>query len=515
MKAGPRRQGDRGAASLEYAGALLVVVLVIASLITFATPIGAQIQAKICQALGANCGTAAAEARARALGIKCVVGRSSDKMNINASAEVRVERTDQGSSTAYGDGTGQVVLVQGAGVGDDESSALGDYAAAKFKITGNADVGLVYRFPTGYGGSRAADSFLADRRDATHTVAEILLPPGTQALDEGGHRIANWVGDHFSDDILGPFGLGPSKAEKEARTRQQAAQTADAVQVSLSIQGSAGVDAGAGVSRRTNNADGSTSDSELQAPLAGNVTLNGSVTGTMTVPLHLDGPDKVAALFTGELSGDVTGSGSIGGLGPIPPFLNGSFNAGAKGSYTVAFDEHGNPSTLILTTETALGASGGLNPRSYDSGKGKAGAQAAVKGSGITTTTQVLDLNSKTPQGQANLAAFNDFFDVNGVSANGYTGKVVTPKALRNGTGPVAAAELVSQWSELSQRLSADAFTTTATYAESTNEYGGDIKVAGVGVGGSYSDTIRRLQTAAAHDNRYGLDIQLASCPGS
>jgi hypothetical protein len=505
-----RSRADGGAASLEYAGSLFVVGLIVASLVAVATPIGDAIKVEICKALGVSCGSAAAQQRAKDLGIKCIVSKVDNKLNINGSLEARVERTDKGGATSFGDGSGQVVLTQGAGIGDDESTELGDFAAAKFKVTGNGDVGLVYKFPTDYGGSQSATAFLNDKRDITHTVAEILLPPGTQALEDGTHRALNAAGNFIQDDVLSPFGLGPSDADRQARDRQQRAQTADAVQVSLSIQGSAGVDAGAGVKRKTNNADGTTSQNELQAPASANVTLNGALTGTMTVPLHTDGPDAVSASFTGELSGDLSGNVSIGGLGPIPPFLNASGTVGGKGSYTVSFDQNGNPTALTITTETQAGYGYSFQPKVYDQG---AKAKAGAKNNGIQFQTQVLDLHTDTPAGAANRAAFDQAFDVVGASFAGHTAKIVTPKALRTGgTGTIDAVRLVQDWSALQQRLSADAFTTTATYTESTTEYGGDAKVAGVGLGGTYSDTSRQLQSASLHDNRYGVDVQLATC---
>jgi|tagenome__1003787_1003787.scaffolds.fasta_scaffold20977687_2 hypothetical protein len=505
------RTGDDGAASLEYAGSLFVVVLLISSLVLGATPIGAAIKGRICAALGAACGTYGAEQRAKDLGIKCVVSKADDKMNINASVELRGERTDKGSSTSYGDGTGQVVLSQGVGVGYDASSELGDYAAAKFKVTANGDAGLVYKFPTEYGGSTAADDFLAGRRDATHTTAEILLPPGTQALEEGAHRAWNGTKNWVQDDVLGFFGHGPGPAEREARDRQQRAGTADAVQVAISLQGSAGVDAGAGVKRKTNNADGSTSEAELRAPASANVTANAALTGTITIPLHTDGPDAISASFTGEISGDLSGNVTLGGAKVIPPFLNASGIVGGKGSYTVGFDAQGNPTSLTITTETQAGYGYALNPKAYDK---KTKAKTGGKNNAITTTTQMLDLKPGTPEGNANLAAFNDAFDVVGGNFGGHTAKIVIPKAMRTAPGQVIdPIKLATSWAGLQQRLGADAFTVTTESGEHTTEYGGDIKVAGVGLGGTYSDTSRQLISSTLHDNRYGVDLQVASCP--
>ena len=50
---------DSGAASLEYAGVLFVVVLLVGGVIGQATPVGGAIKSKICQALGVNCGAVA------------------------------------------------------------------------------------------------------------------------------------------------------------------------------------------------------------------------------------------------------------------------------------------------------------------------------------------------------------------------------------------------------------------------------------------------------------------------
>ena len=50
---------DRGAGTVEYLGVILLVVAVVASLLMSATPVGQNIAAKICEALGTTCGTPA------------------------------------------------------------------------------------------------------------------------------------------------------------------------------------------------------------------------------------------------------------------------------------------------------------------------------------------------------------------------------------------------------------------------------------------------------------------------
>ena len=60
-----RLRGDEGAGSVEYIGAILVVVAIIGSVTVSVTPVGNTIMAEICAAFGAECGAGVVVAEPR------------------------------------------------------------------------------------------------------------------------------------------------------------------------------------------------------------------------------------------------------------------------------------------------------------------------------------------------------------------------------------------------------------------------------------------------------------------
>lgn len=509
---GRRVRGDDGAASLEYAGSLLVIVLVIGSLLVYATPIGAAIQARICAAVGAVCGSAAAEQRALDLGVKCTVSRTNRDLGYNVAVRgVRGERQDTDGITAFGDGSSTVAMTQGSGVGvDGSNSAGGRGVEVTGKATVNGDLGYVYSFPQDLGGAEAAQHFLDDERGGLGQSVDIVVP-GAQTLDEGVTRVVDGAGNFIEDRLLTPLGQGPSAQERAAREREQRASTADAITVTLSVQGSAGVNVGAGVPVRGPNgeAPGTAGAGKAEGPLNAAVSLKVVVKGQSTVGLTTGHSESVAASFQGTAQVDaelgvVLGLPGDVGQQDIPPFLSFAGQGGATGMYKVVYDEDGSPSQLVLTHEYKYGAQGGIAPPKLGSKEVKVGVKDGA--AAVTERTVILDLDSSTDAGRANRAAFDDMFAVVGVSLEGRTAKVAVPDT-------TDFARFLGGWAAMSERIDQDGFIVDASYEETRSADDLGFKVAGTGLGGQRSSTTRQLTQASLFDNRNGgTEVSLASC---
>jgi hypothetical protein len=513
MRLAPRRpSGDTGAASLEYAGVLFLVGAVIASLLLFATPIGAAIQERLCAAVGAVCGSAAAEQRAEELGVKCTVARTNRDLGYDvAVAGYRGERKDTDGITTFGDGTSVVTMTQGSGAGVDGSSGTrGGGVGVNAKATVNGDLGYVYSFPAELGGPAAAERFLGRERDGLGQAIDIVVP-GMQTLDEGATRVVDGAGNFVEDRILSPIGMGPSAQERAERERRQRAETADAVTVSLSVQGSAGVNVGAGTPARgpQGQAPGTPGAGTTEGPLAAGVQVKVVVKGTSTIGLTTGRSDSVSSSFTGSASAGVDLNVLLGlpgdvGQRDIPPFLTVAGQASAAGSYKVVFDKDGNPSQLVLAYDYGLGGKAGLTPPKLGSREVKVGLNSG--GGTVTERTVILDLDRSTPEGRANHAAFDRMFAVVGVDAGGRTAKVAVPDT-------TDIAGFFAGWAAMNDRIDRDGFIVDASYSENKRADDVGAKFLGTGLGGNRSTTTRRLEDASLFDNRFGgTEVALASC---
>lgn len=492
-----RARSDEGAATLEYAGVLFVVVLVVGSLVGFATPIGSALRTKICEALSASCRDVAGDQRAEQLDVPCVTNQTDRTLGYNVSVEfVRGDRLDTDQIAVNADGSAQVKVSQGGGVGleaskEGKTGGGGADLEAKARISANGDLAYVYNFPTDYGGAKTAQQFIDNRRGGLDRAVDIVVP-GAQTVREGATAANNWTTDRV-DDVLGLIGQGPSKQEQAQREAAQRAGTADAVEVSLSLQGEAGVSADGGIAK-------------------GEVGLEGEVKGTAAAALTTDGPDKASTSFTGSAQYALTGEATLGladeaGGTVLPPILNIGGEYGSQVSYQVEFDADGNPTKLVLATETTAQGNLGLAPSA--GGKPTSGGVKAVGNSGsITLTTSTLDLTG--PQNAANRAAFDQVFTTYGVSAGDYQVRVADIRLQGIPT-------MVSTWSGLQQRVDADAYEATYHYDASGSAISGEgeteIKVAGYGVGGQLTSDQRQLTDAVGRDNRTGgVEQSLATC---
>lgn len=500
--------GDGGAASLEYAGFLAVIVMVIGALTASVTPVGDAIKVRICAALDVACGSAAAEERAEDLNIRCIVSNRDRNLGFNGSyAGIRVDRKDTDTLTEYGDGTGLVVMSQGGGAGVDGSTGFTSAGSINAQATVNSDLGYVYSFPTDYGGAEAASDFIGSERGGVGQAVDIVVP-GAQTIDEGLTRGVNGTRNLVEDYPMSWVGLGPSAEERAARDRSQRAGTADAVRISLSTQGAVGLDFGAGVKKK--GADGESET--LGGPVNANASLKVEVRGASTVGLHSGEADSVASSFTGSARIDAEAGIGLGlpatesGGTDIPPFLNLSGQAGAAGSYVVVFDENGEPASLVIKGEYYYGGQAQFKPPKIGGQEFKFAAGA--RGASVTERSLTLDLDTSTPEGRLNREAFDDAFTVGSVSAGGSTGAVAVPNVL-------TASQVAQWWPQLSDRLDADAFIVDSTYSQEGDDGEIGAKVAGTGLGGTKGETSRQLLDATSFDNRNGgVEVALASCGG-
>ncbi|WP_426562808.1 hypothetical protein ACPPVT_18405 [Angustibacter sp. McL0619] len=488
------RRGDDGAATVEYAGVIFVVVALLLTFVTLVSPVGYAIMAKICEAMGGSCANLGPDARAKDLKIPCVFKQTDRTLGYNVNVEfVRGERKDTDQIKTNADGTASVTLTQGSGIGlEAAKSTTGKGADAKARITANGDLGYVYNFPAGYGGKHAAQGFLDDRRDGANQAIDIVVP-GAQTIREGANQAGNAISDGW-DWATGELGFGPSDEEKAAKERAQAAGTPDAVQVSLSLQGNAGVTLDGGI-------------------VKANGEVNGQVKGTAVVSLNQDGPDKSSSSFMGSAQFDLKGDVTLGipgdprqGTPDIPPILNLNGAYGQTVSYQVVFDENGDPKMLVLSHETRTKAGIGVNPPKIG-GTVKGGGKATADSGTITLETTTLDLRDAD-----NRAAFDSFFITYGIDAGSVHAKVADIPL----DGGISG--LTDRWAPLQARLDADGFEATYVYdttgdALSANAGENSFKAGGWGVGGENTTSGRELVSAVARDNRFGgAEVPLATC---
>jgi hypothetical protein len=496
---------DRGAASLEYAGVMFVVVGLVAAVAGGATPAGQAIAAKICQALGGNCAspTRTAEDRAKSLGVKCVIARREGELGINVVVEgVRGERTESGSVTEFGDGSGQVVINQSGGVGLEASHGLSPVAGGEVKAVVAGDVGLLYKVPPEFGGADRARALYDEQRSGLANGVHLLLPVGARALEDAGGRVINDGLDVAEDGLRDLVGQPLSPGERAARTRDRQVTTADAIQIEVSVQAEASASVGDGVKRKVPQPDGKTKDERVNAPVAAKGALKGTVKGTVTIPYGTGQPDSVPASFSAEVS--AAADGELG----IPFLINEHGGVGGKVKYNVIFDAQGQPTRLTISKEVSSRSGEGVKAR-VGSQKGGLKDRTAE----ITDTTSILDLDPTTPEGRANREAFDRVFAVTGVSTGGFNAAIAVPRALTGAvTDPVQSVEDAAA---LGKRFDQDGIVVRTTTDE--HEDAGDVDVKAVSTGGGFKFGAKdqKLTSATVRDNRNGgAEVQLASCTG-
>ena len=503
-----RRLGaDDGAASLEYAGVLALVGMVVMSLVLAATPIGGALKSRICAALGASCGNTAAQDRYDAL-TKCVLTRSDRTLAYGGNVRIfNIDRKDSDRLTVNADGSASITLTQssagGVGLsgktikrgGKDTPFSLD----AKIQVVG--DVAYVYNVPKDWGGEEAAQHLLDDNAGTFDRYGNLVLGPWATSAREAANRAVDGIktGWRWALDKTGIS--HESDADRAARERAESLSQADAIQVSLGLQGSAGVSADGGI-------------------VKGTASGTASAKGTVQVSLNGSGDDKATSNFTATVDVKGTLEGVVGwpgdgrpGQAPtadIPPFLQGALIGGATWSYKVEYDSDGNPAKLTLTTETSGQVSGGLKPPKLGVGSngtsvnGKAGASVGS----AHVQDVVLDLTD--PE---NRAAFDGLFLTYGVGVGDHRAQVSQMRTYD-------FANMMAKAQALQDRVQASAIVAEYDYDLSGTNIGagGQSKPSGVdfviaGVNWEDSSLRRALTSATGYDmSQGGLQFQIAGC---
>jgi len=157
----PHLRDDRGAGSVEYLGAILLVVAVVGSLLLSATPIGNAVAARLCEALGTTCGTTTSQtADARKPDAPCVVDSTTETRALGVTVVVDVDGGGQLITEKLSDGTTRVTLQGegsggiGVGVGGGvevtvDDSVYGASLQASASASAVAAGGTTWDFPAG------------------------------------------------------------------------------------------------------------------------------------------------------------------------------------------------------------------------------------------------------------------------------------------------------------------------------------------------------------------------------
>lgn len=506
------KRSERGAASLEYAGILFVVIALIGGVTANITPVGEHIKARICAAVGATCSVEDQRQRANDLP-KCVVSREDRTLGYGADVRIfNANRTDGDNVTVNADGSASFTTTQGsaAGVGlknkkVKEGSSVDPSVDAKAQVSG--DVTYVYNVPEEWGGGDTATQFRDDRNSTLGRYSRLIVGPAATTIDEGVTRLSNTVGGWIRSGKNFVTGDEESDEEREARETEESLNEADAIKAQIGIQGSASLSI----------------KPDESAELSGSV--KGSLKGEVTIPLNTSGPDAATASFTASVNGEGELAALLGipadelrGTDAIPPFLNLAVGGGKKFSYTVTYDEDGNPTKLTMQVDTTTALTGGVQAKGATGNtSGKAGASANA--GNLTTEQTILDLT--VPE---NREAFDAVFDTYGTGVAGHQARVSAPRALISPIYTIATLdEQIDAMNQLQDRIDRDAFEVRYEYETdgsgltaggTAKEDGLDLAVAGVSWENSSKTT--ELVSAAAHDNRYpGAEVELTSgCGG-
>jgi len=195
---------DTGAASVEYAGVLFVVVAVVASIVLAASPVGGTIMAKICEAFGASCpvpGSLDADGD-RVPDKACTLDK--DDQNIDASVSIAfidlgadgtmsVERMSDGTYKVTVGGKAGAAAVASAGEAKG-GLKIGDYGG-EIALSAEASAGLFAGAGVEYefGSKKEADAFTkyVHRTIAKNGVKSVGVSPAVGL----GVDAASWLID--------------------------------------------------------------------------------------------------------------------------------------------------------------------------------------------------------------------------------------------------------------------------------------------------------------------------------
>ena len=222
------RDDDRGAATVEYAGVMFVVVAVVTALIVGSTPVGGTIMAKICDAFGASCGAPGSldadgdrvpdrECTLQTDGTQLSAGVDIAFINIGESGEMTVEKMSDGTYkvTLGGEVGAAAALSAGKAYGSLQIGEYGASLGAEAKVSAGVfgGAGVEYTFDN-----------KADTDKFTQWVARKVAKEGVKAVGSGvvpgsgpavgvGVDVLGWVVDKVTGYDYQPPAPGSSYFE--------------------------------------------------------------------------------------------------------------------------------------------------------------------------------------------------------------------------------------------------------------------------------------------------------------
>jgi len=449
----PDWRKDVGQGGIEFVAIIVAAVIIVSGIILAATPLGATLSYKLCEAINSVTG-----------GLQCMPPDRAETLDIPC-VTAQTDREDSAHVTVYGiraggdasdqlkvnaDGTATVTLSQGREVGVEVGK---DTGGAGLKGDAYAVVGGDLKYNYTFPSEAEARKFLEDRRGAGDRVVDMLVP--------FSQTVANWFdSDHKPDSFT--------------------------VALSGKVAGWASI----GKWDKSSSAVGGVGG-------GGKVNASISVSGEATVGLK-DGTSSFSG--TAELSGDIAG-GFTAGAGEDALKLGIDIKAGVGGGgkwqYKVEFDANGQPSKLIMTSESSWKITA---EEVLKAGKVKVGPNQSFGAVEVNTST--LDL--KVP---ANRAAFDGIFAYSTVKV----GDSYVPFVAIN---PVA--EFGPPMQALAQRCAADCYLATYKYFQQGGDAKLDVDVQlGLHGGGlNVGDTKwRNLLSATGRDMRTGgAETPLVTC---
>jgi Flp pilus assembly pilin Flp len=204
------RGDDRGAATVEYAGVMFVVVALVSALIVGSTPVGGTIMAKICEAFGASCaapGSLDADGdrvpdhacTLQTDGTELEAGVEISFVNIGSSGEMTVERMSDGTYkvTLGGEAGAAAALSAGKLYGAFEVGDYGTSFGAQAQISAGVfgGAGTEYSFAN----KEQADDFTdwvtrTVAKEGVKAVGSSVVPGSAPAVGVGVD-VVGWVVD--------------------------------------------------------------------------------------------------------------------------------------------------------------------------------------------------------------------------------------------------------------------------------------------------------------------------------
>jgi len=411
----PLLSGDRGAASVEYAGVVFVAAALVVAVAALATGIGRSVVERICAAFDVAC---ALVDRVDGSDVVCPVFQSEHTNGFDASIDfLGVRREDGDRLTRNSDGSARVRLAQsttagvdatagklalrsGAAAGGsggtrvgraagktagktgsgaaDEGTGLGELTA-EASVRAGGDVALLFDFSAADGGAVAAQDFVDHERGALGQAADAVVS-GRQVYAQGLHEVGHRAREGWWD-LSSRWGAGPTDEQRAAEDLAHRNGGADAVEVSLLVEAAAAASG--------------------EVPVGGaGVGLDAEERLTATVSLHDEGPGRPASSVTGVLGGGASAGASWVPFGDGPAASGGvGGGAAATGEWTAVFDSEGNPLELAVTTErsSAAGGEGRATVESWSLDLTDPANRAVFDRSFTTSTTSVAGLSVTAP----------------------------------------------------------------------------------------------------------------------